>query len=367
MERRVATAGTPSQATGPALAVVVVTWNCADEIADTLEPLGAQLRAGDELIVIDNASRDGTADAAAAAAPRASVLRMTDNLGFAAGGRAGAAASSAPLLLFLTPDARPEPGALDALRQAADAQPGWGAWQALVLLPDGTLNAGGGVLHYLGFAWAGHLGEPPETLGDEPFEVGFASGAALTVRRTLWDELGGFDDEFFMYAEDVDLSLRLRLAGHGVGVVPAARVVHDYEFAKGGRKWLLLERNRWWVLLGTYPSPLLIALLPGLLATELGLLLVAAAGGWLPSKLRAQRAVVTSLPRTLRRRRSIQATTVISASELADAFEVDLTSPYLGLAGRSRLLRLALRGYWWVVRGLLGSRRGGQPSAKRPQ
>ena len=115
-----------------------------------------------------------------------------------------------------------------------------------------------------------------------------------------------------MYGEDVDLSLRLRLAGWGVGVVPAARVEHAYEFAKGAYKWFYLERNRWWTVLGAYPGALLWRVLPALLALELALLPVAAVGGWLPAKLRAQAAVLRSLGWALRRRRRVQATRRVS-------------------------------------------------------
>jgi GT2 family glycosyltransferase len=356
---------TPSQRGDPTLAVVIVTWRCAETIAKTLGAVAEQLGESDRLIVIDNASGDGTAAAAEAAAPRATVLSMPENLGFAAGCRAGAeAAEAAPLLLFLNPDAVPEPGALEALRRTAAERPDWGAWQAAVTLPDGSLNTGGGVVHYLGFAWAGRLGEPADALGAAPSEVGFASGAALTVRRELWEQLDGFDDAYFMYAEDVDLSLRLRLLGYEVGVVPAARVVHDYDFDKGQRKWFLLERNRWWALLATYPWPLLLALAPALLATELALLAVAAAGGWLPSKLRAQWAVLASLPRTLRRRRSVQASAAIGPREFADALVTELSNPHLGAAGRSRVVAFALRSYWRAVRAVLPRRSGtGRPSA----
>lgn len=332
--------------------MVVVTWNSANAIAATVKAVAAQLLPGDELVVVDNASADDTVALAGAAGAR--VVETGRNAGFAAGCHAGADATNAPLLLFLNPDARPEPGALDALRAAAAQRPGWGAWQAAVTLPDGTLNSGGGEVHFLGFAWAGRFGEPLDSLGEEPSEVGFASGAALVVRRELWDEIGGFDESFFMYAEDVELSLALRLAGHGVGVVPAARVVHDYEFDKGERKWFLLERNRWWAVLATYPTPLLAAVLAPLLATELALLAVAAAGGWLPSKLRAQWAVLTTLPHALRRRGAIQARSHVGAGEFAQHLTPDLSSPYLGAAGRSRLLALALRGYWWAVRSALG-------------
>jgi len=354
MERRMSEAGTSSQDGAPALAVVVVTWRCAETIGPALAAVTRELGPDDELVIVDNASGDGTAEAAAAAAPAARVVRMEENVGFAAGCRAGADASTAPLLLFLNPDAEPQPGTLDALRAAAAEHPGWGAWQAAVVLPDGTLNSGGGVVHYLGFAWAGRLGEPAAAIGTAPHEVGFASGAALTVRREPWDRLGGFDDEYFMYAEDVDLSLRLRLAGWGVGIVPAARVVHDYEFAKGGYKWFLLERNRWWTVLATYPPRLLAAVLVPMLATEVGLLAVAARGGWLREKLRAQGAVLTTLPRTVRRRRAVQAEAAIGARAFAAALASELSNPNLGAAGRSGPLRIVLTAYWRAAARLLG-------------
>ena len=116
--------------------------------------------------------------------------------------------------------------------------------------------------------------------------VGFASGAALVVRREAWDAAGGFDGSYFMYGEDLDLSLRLRLAGWEVGVAGGAVVEHDYEFAKGESKWFLLERNRWTTVLGVYPAALLLALLPALLAAEAAFFLAAARGGWLGAKAR---------------------------------------------------------------------------------
>src|SRR5215210_975520 len=106
----------------PAVAVVVVCHDSAAELAATLPALTAQLRPGDELVLVDNASADGTA-AARALAPAATVIETGANLGFAGGCNTGARASSAPLLLFLNPDAVPAPGCIDALRACAQRRP----------------------------------------------------------------------------------------------------------------------------------------------------------------------------------------------------------------------------------------------------
>jgi GT2 family glycosyltransferase len=177
-------------------------------------------------------------------------------------------------------------------------------------------------------------------------EVGFASGAALVARREAWDGAGGFDPEYFMYGEDLDLSLRLRLAGWGVGVVPSARADHDYTFTKGDYKWFYLERNRWWTVVAAYPTALLMMVLPGLLALEVALLVVAAKGGWLKPKLRAQAAVLRSLPAMRRRRRSVQATRTIGAHAFAEGLTASLESPVIAAASRSRLLHSAQRAFW---------------------
>jgi N-acetylglucosaminyl-diphospho-decaprenol L-rhamnosyltransferase len=340
---------------GPALAVVVVTHDSGAFILGTLATLALQLREDDELLVVDNASADDTPQLARAAAPRALVLETGANLGFAGGCNAGAAATSAPLLLFLNPDATPAPGCLDALRAAAQDHADWGAWQALVTLPGGErVNTSGGVTHFLGFGWAGECGALVRPGEDR--EVSFASGAALAVRRAAWERVGGFDADYFMYMEDLDLSLRLRLAGYRVGLARAAVVEHDYDFDKGTRKWLLLEANRWRTIVADYPAPLLLALLPLLLAVELALLPLAARGGWLREKLQAQASVLAALPRLLRRRARVQRMRTASVATFAAALSAELDSPYLPRPdGALRLAFAGQRLYWQLVRRLLGA------------
>ena len=176
----------------------------------------------------------------------------------------GAREATRDVLLLLNPDAIPAPGCFEALRRPPAA---YAAWMGVVTLPGGDrVNTAGGESHYLGFSWVGGLDEPVSELPGDPYHAGFISGACLAVRLDVWREMGGFPDHFFLYFDDVDLSHRLRLSGRDFGVVPAARVEHDYVFDKGNRKWRNLERNRWATVIRTYPSALLVLVLPALAA-----------------------------------------------------------------------------------------------------
>ncbi|HEV7460518.1 MAG TPA: glycosyltransferase family 2 protein [Solirubrobacteraceae bacterium] len=334
----------------PRLSVIVVTYDSAEAVARCMPRLVEQLAPGDELIVVDNASRDGTLEAVSTAAPAARVLPQPRNLGFAAGANAGAAAASGDLLLFLNPDAEPAAGFVEAIKAPARVDRGWAAWMGLVTMDGGgRINTSGGVIHFTGIAWSGEARRPVAAAPAGPTEVAFLSGTCLALPRSAWERLGGFPEEFFMYCEDVDLSLRARLAGGRLGVEPAARVDHDYDFAKGAAKWRRLERNRWAVLLRDYPGPLLGLIAPALLATEVALLAIAAAGGWLPAKLLAWGDTLRSLPRLRRERRAVQATRTISAAEFAGRLTPDLDSAYLGRAATLAPLRWSLRAYWHLV------------------
>jgi GT2 family glycosyltransferase len=143
-----------------AIAVIVVSYRSAGHLHALFAALQPQLEAGDELVVVDNASNDRTAEVARSLGERVRVIETGRNLGFAGGCHEGADATSAPLLLFLNPDSAPEPDCLARLRGASPAHREWGAWQAAVMLEDGRINTSGGVVHYVGIGWAGDCDRP---------------------------------------------------------------------------------------------------------------------------------------------------------------------------------------------------------------
>jgi GT2 family glycosyltransferase len=336
----------------PRLSAVIVAHNSLAELRSMVPALLVEVGSEDEVIIVDSGSGDGLAAELAGFAPAARLLTAPGNVGFAAGANLGIAHAHGDLMVLLNPDAIVEPGWAGAIRAPWGGE--WAGWMGLVTMDAGTrVNTSGGILHFTGLGWAGQVGEPLGAAPREPTEVDFLSGACLAIPRSTWDEVGGFPEQFFMYCEDVDLSLRLRLGGGRLAVVPEARVIHDYDFDKGAIKWRLLERNRWATVLRTYPAPLLAVVFPALLATEAAIWAVSVRGGWARMKALATLDVIRSLPRLARERRAIQAARQVDARTFAAGLTSELGSPYFGRAGSHPLLAWALRVYWQTALALL--------------
>jgi GT2 family glycosyltransferase len=336
---------------------VIVAFDSACELRRTLPDLAAELDPADELIVVDNGSGDDSLAVVAELAPAARALELGENAGFAAACNIGAEAATGELLVILNPDAKPLPGFGEAIRRPLADRRGWDAWMGLVACEGATrVNTLGNPVHFTGIAWAGGHGQPLPA-GLEPRQVPAASGACLALPLAVWRRLGGFPARFFLYHEDIDLSFRIHLGGGKVGLEPSAVVDHDYEFGGRPQKWRWLERNRWAFLIRVYPAPLLALLAPALLLTELALLPAAIAGGWGRQKLLAMIDVLRWLPRLRRERRQVQASRAISSDQFAGRLTPDLDSPFLPPIVRSAPVRLSLRGYWRLVRSILGAGR----------
>jgi len=338
--------------TGPAVCAVVVAYLDEPWLERCVESLLASAAVQVEVVLVDNGDTSGGVDRLAGR-DRVRVVRPGRNLGFAGGCNAGAAAGGGDVLALVNPDAVVEPDALARLAAAVeDRQVGIATASIRLAADPSRLNSVGNPLHYLGLVWAGGFGEPAADHG-EVRDVATASGAGCALRRELWDRLGGFDQAYFAYHEDTEISLRCWQQGLRVVYVPDAVVVHRYEFSRNKRKNYLLERNRWLTVLTLYSGRSLLLLLPPLLALEVCMLAAATAEGWLPEKVAGYRWLVGHAAQIRRRRSLTQAQRRYSDRELAGLFATRFEPANLPTPRGLGFLNFVLERYWQLVRGHL--------------
>jgi hypothetical protein len=221
----------------PRVAVVVVSYNTRDDLVACLRSL-AGVTLPIEIVVVDNASHDGSAAAARGERPDATVLENAENEGFGRACNRGWRASSAPLVLFLNSDAELTAGALEALAGVLDARPEVGIVGPRTVGADGRIQLSTGPALTPLAEWRQRRlvrglaeGRPDvlaevEALASREHEPVWVSGACLLARRAVLEAVRGFDELFFLYEEDVDLCVRARAAGWRVAFSPAATVRH---------------------------------------------------------------------------------------------------------------------------------------------
>ncbi|KSW29257.1 glycosyltransferase [Cellulomonas sp. B6] len=232
------------------VSVVLVNYKGADDTITCLRAFDdvAWDRDRLELVVVDNASGDGSAERIRAAVPHAVVVESPTNSGFAGGCNLGVAHATGEFVAFLNNDARPGDDWVAAAVQTLESDPGIGAVACKVLDWDGTLvDYVDGSLTWFGMGYKREAERPDDGSYDEPKDVLFGTGAAMFMRTDLYREVGGFDERFFMFYEDVDLGWRLNLLGYRVRYEPRSVAYHRHHATmnKFGsyRESYLLERN----------------------------------------------------------------------------------------------------------------------------
>ena len=223
----------------PRVSAVIVSFEAREELLRCLQALERHAGLAWEAIVVDNASSDGSAEAARAAFPAVQVVDAGANLGFARASNLGLARARAPFVLLLNPDAELQPGCLPALASLLEARPELALVGPRTLGGDRTpqVSFGEGLTPWLELRQrrlvAGLRARRPLALrlaaaaARQECEPGWISAACALARRSALEAVGGFDEGFFLYEEDVDLCLRLRLAGWRLLFTPEAEVVHQ--------------------------------------------------------------------------------------------------------------------------------------------
>ena len=220
------------------IAAVLVSYNVRDLLLRCIDSLKAD--GVTEIVVVDNDSRDDSADAVAEHHPDVRLVRLTTNIGFGPGVNRAVARTDTKYVLVTTPDVYVEPGSTKVLLDAIETAPDIALVAPGVETPDGKLYpsvrrfpsfadaTGHAFLHFL---WPSNPFSRRYKMDDWDHEVAadvdWIAGTHFLVRREAWEEIGGFDEQFFMFVEDVDLCWRLHQAGWRIRYEPATRVVHE--------------------------------------------------------------------------------------------------------------------------------------------
>lgn len=332
----------------PLISIVIVAYDSGGALVRCLATVDREEEGVHEVIVVNNGSW-GEELEIAAASTRVRVVEPGRNLGFAAGCNLGAEHAAGDVLVFLNPDTIAATGAIGKLAATLEDESVAIAMARLRLLYEPKLlNSSGTVVHISGLGWAGGFAEDAESAG-EPVDVAAPSGAAMAIRADEFRRLGGFRPEFFMYHEDQELGWRVQMLGKRVVMNPHADVYHDYEFDRHPDKRYFLERNRLAFLSLSFSLRTLAVLAPVLLATELGMCVLAARQGWLRDKLRGSLWCVRNLPRLLRLRRETQRLRTVRDRELVRVLTPVLAPAAMTLPAVVRLVNPMLAAYWRVA------------------
>lgn len=275
---------TTMTADGNDVTVIIVNWNGGEMLATCVKHLQAQTTLPARVLVVDNASLDNSL-AQLPPWDRLTVLRMPSNLGFAAGNNRALEVATTHYVALLNPDAFAAPDWIEQLLKVAQAHPEAASIGSRQLCHEAPaqLDGTGDCYHLSGLAWREGHGQPQQPSHLIEREIFAPCAAAALYRRHALQEIGGFDERFFCYMEDVDAGFRLRLAGHTSRYAPQAWVTHVGSATSGGKRSSFAtyhgHRNMIWTYIKNMPGPLLWALLPLHLAANIASLLVLATRG----------------------------------------------------------------------------------------
>lgn len=313
------------------IAIVIPVYNGRDYLSDCLNSLKKQTLQPDRIVIIDNASNDGSKELLSAFKFPISNFQLifnNKNVGFAKACNQGieeAIKGGADYVFLLNQDTVCKKDCLEKLLEAVEQEKNIFALQPLILLWEkkDLIQTSGDRIHFLGF---GHSGDYKKNLKSLIFnfkskEITYASGAAMFINIKALKEVGFFDEDLFMYHEDLDLCLRARFLGYKIILAPEAVVYHKYTEGVPKRRWYWSERNRPMTLLKFYKWPTLILIFPCWFLMECGVLFYSLMTGWFDLKIKSYFSALIQLPKILIKRYKIQKTRKISDRQLNQYLE----------------------------------------------
>ena len=323
------------------VSVIIVNWNQRQLLDKCLGLFGKQTLQNIEILLVDNGSTDGSVAYVREHFPNVHVIALPENRGFAGGNNVGIRAARGEYIALLNNDAQPEPQWLEALVHALEAHPEVGFCASKMLRADDprVIDTAGDLFYDYGVGGKRGMDQldGPEFSRTE-YVFGACAGAAI-YRRAMLEDIGLFDEDFFLYGEDIDLSFRAQLRGYKCLFVPQARVHHQVAATAGWGSHLSVYyslRNMLYVLVKDMPASLLLRHLGPILFYFLAGDMIFTVAGYAGAVARARRDNLKMLRKMMAKRRAIQAARCMPEAYI----ESILTKGQLGVRVRSVLAQM---------------------------
>ncbi len=316
------------------VSIIIVNWNGAAVLPRCLAALRSQTYQNFELIVVDNGSADRSWEKLEEQWSGLKLIRFSENKGFAAANNEGSRHSSGDWLALLNSDAFPETDWLEKLIDAAIQYPKFSFFGSLLLQADNPelVDGTGDIFHISGLAWRRDYNKSITLASKDSEEIFSPCAAAALFQRDAFLQVGGFDESYFSYHEDVDLGFRLRLRGHRCMYIPEA-VVHHLGSATTGKKSDFAvyhgHRNLVWTYVKNMPGWLFWKYLPAHIFANIVFLIYYSFRGQSSAIWRAKWHALLGLPRELQKRKVIQNERLATGEEISRVLEHDWLNPYL--------------------------------------
>jgi len=254
----------------PLVSIILLGYNSEKDIKECIDSLKKQTYKNFEIIFVDNNSKDNSVQLIKENYPGVKLILNPKNYGFSRGNNIGIKNSKGDYVIILNPDTILDKSWLKNLVNVAN-KTDYDILQSKILFFDNKkINSMGNLIHYLGYSFCDGYGKTDSKINNDVKNIVSASGCCMLVKRPVFDKVGFFDENMFMYYEDSDFSWRARLMGFKIGLVPNSIVYHKYTFSKNKNKFYYLERNRLIFLFKNYSLKSLLLISPALILNEIG-------------------------------------------------------------------------------------------------
>jgi len=334
--------------------------NCRDSLRGQDYP-----REDWRVFIIDNASTPDSAHFLQESFPEAKILPRSDgnycaanNLGFKK-----AIESGCDYVVTVNMDTEAHPAWLSELVKALDNNPEAAIAQSKVYLyPKNEedkklprLNTLGNMIHYLGYGLTSYYNEVDRQIEGYPEISGYASGCSFIMRPEIWVAIGGYNEEFYMYHDDIELSLKVHLLGKKIILAPESKIFHKYEFNRSIKMLYYLERNRWLTILSFYPVKFIVLLFPIILFMQFGSLIYSISHGYLGTLLKIWQYFLrpSSYIKIINNRRQLKRLTVVPFRNIAKEFQGRILFQEIANPVLIYFVNPILAAYWQLVKKII--------------